>query len=295
MKWITYAVLGTLVSTPLTAFSCITGGDEYKQAVTLYQQSKQTKAPSQKAHYLRQASALCESPEIYYDLGKSYIKLSDYDKAMETFGSALDTVDNSDRVLRAKIYGRRAYVNLVMNRIGHALTDKDAAVELYDNASPRWLLKLGKSIDLHPKRQQMSSRDIYISLSAKRSMTNEKGFAPAPTIDIFVTFQYDSDQPDDQGNRQLSSLGKAVADLVDEEIKQILVIGHTDVRGDATYNQTLSERRAATVVSYLASNHSELAARLTSQGKGESDPIYKGDSAEDHQLNRRVAIQLIPK
>ncbi len=280
---------------PLPASSCITGGDDYKQAAALYHQSKQIKAPAQKADYLRRALALCEAPEPYYDLGKSYMQLGDYDNALETFGRSLDITPDEERRLRGKIHGRRAHINLALDRINLALTDKDAAVELFDNDTPRWLAKISKNIDLHPKRQRMSARDIYISLSAKRSMSNDKGFSSAPSIDIFVTFKTDSDQPDERGSSQLGNLGIAVADLVDDEIKEILVIGHTDVRGDANYNQALSERRATTAVNHLAGKYPKLATRLVPLGRGESEPAHKGNSAEDHQLNRRVAIQLISK
>ncbi|UFP96251.1 OmpA family protein [Gloeobacter morelensis] len=76
----------------------------------------------------------------------------------------------------------------------------------------------------------------------------------------------------------------------------IAISGHTDSRGADSYNQGLSERRAAAVRSYLANNFKIPTGRLTAQGLGESKPVApntKPDGADDpagRQKNRRVEI-----
>jgi outer membrane protein OmpA-like peptidoglycan-associated protein len=67
----------------------------------------------------------------------------------------------------------------------------------------------------------------------------------------------------------------------------ITVIGHTDSKGSDSYNQSLSERRATAVTSYLTGNSIQ-SARLTALGKGETDPIATNDTNEGKSLNRRV-------
>jgi outer membrane protein OmpA-like peptidoglycan-associated protein len=66
------------------------------------------------------------------------------------------------------------------------------------------------------------------------------------------------------------------------------VVGHTDVRGKAAYNQQLSERRAKQVVALLIRELPELKGHLQASGKGMMQPKYLGNQEEDHQLNRRV-------
>ncbi len=67
----------------------------------------------------------------------------------------------------------------------------------------------------------------------------------------------------------------------------IEVQGHTDNKGSAAYNQTLSERRASTVTSYLS--HSGISAtRLTTKGFGETAPKYSNDTDDGQTQNRRV-------
>lgn len=72
------------------------------------------------------------------------------------------------------------------------------------------------------------------------------------------------------------------------------VFAHTDTTGTAQINQTLSDRRAAAVASYLAS-HGVAKARLASRGLGETAPLYNPDTTEAQRAaNRRVEIRLVP-
>jgi OmpA-OmpF porin, OOP family len=63
------------------------------------------------------------------------------------------------------------------------------------------------------------------------------------------------------------------------------------VRGDAQYNQKLSERRAGSVRDWLVA-HGVPGSRIAATGAGESRPIRSGTTEEDHQVNRRVEIRI---
>ena len=67
--------------------------------------------------------------------------------------------------------------------------------------------------------------------------------------------------------------------------------GHTDSRGSDSYNLSLSQRRAASVKSYLESKGIS-SGRLTSQGYGESRPKATNKTAAGRQENRRVEVSL---
>lgn len=71
------------------------------------------------------------------------------------------------------------------------------------------------------------------------------------------------------------------------------VYGHTDSVGSDTYNQTLSERRAASVGQYLMSQGVD-SRRVATQGFGETRPIASNDNEAGRQQNRRVELQLTP-
>jgi len=63
--------------------------------------------------------------------------------------------------------------------------------------------------------------------------------------------------------------------------------GHTDNRGSAKYNKSLSDRRAASVMKYLVSRGIS-PDRLTSRGYGLEQPLVPNDTDLNRALNRRV-------
>ena len=67
------------------------------------------------------------------------------------------------------------------------------------------------------------------------------------------------------------------------------VQGHTDNVGNDAYNQTLSEARAKTVVTWLT-QHGVAADRLTAKGYGKTKPVADNGSDEGRAKNRRVEI-----
>ncbi|MFT4625947.1 MAG: outer membrane protein OmpA-like peptidoglycan-associated protein [Myxococcota bacterium] len=71
------------------------------------------------------------------------------------------------------------------------------------------------------------------------------------------------------------------------EIEVLRVEGHTDSRGSASYNKTLSEARAASVRQYLVGNGVE-PGRVRSVGYGEEKPLDAGNNAAAWEKNRRV-------
>jgi len=66
--------------------------------------------------------------------------------------------------------------------------------------------------------------------------------------------------------------------------------GHTDNSGETSYNQSLSENRAATVKQILIDNGIS-ASRLTSVGFGESRPVASNDTEDGRIHNRRVVYK----
>lgn len=73
---------------------------------------------------------------------------------------------------------------------------------------------------------------------------------------------------------------------------KINIYGYTDSTGTAEYNLGLSDRRAASVKSYL-SRSGISASRFTTIGLGIADPIATNDTAEGRTQNRRVEFAII--
>lgn len=73
----------------------------------------------------------------------------------------------------------------------------------------------------------------------------------------------------------------------------INIYGHTDSTGSDSLNQSLSQRRAASVGQYLTT-HQILPDRVMAMGYGETKPIASNDTPEGRQQNRRVELELAP-
>lgn len=76
------------------------------------------------------------------------------------------------------------------------------------------------------------------------------------------------------------------------ELKLIRVEGHTDNVGGATYNKTLSERRASSVVRYLVGK-GIAEGRLRPAGYGFERPIASNHTAGGRAKNRRVEFTIL--
>ncbi len=74
-------------------------------------------------------------------------------------------------------------------------------------------------------------------------------------------------------------------------VKNIIITGHTDSIGSATYNKTLSERRAKAVTNFLIKQGIP-DSKIQSVGYGESQPISSNDTKQGRAQNRRVEINI---
>jgi outer membrane protein OmpA-like peptidoglycan-associated protein len=91
----------------------------------------------------------------------------------------------------------------------------------------------------------------------------------------------------DLGPNSQGSLNKLTEVLQRYPDTNIEIIGHTDDKGSDAYNQTLSEKRANSVSTFLKGRGIS-SARITTLGKGETDPKVANDSDANRAENRRV-------
>ena len=86
-----------------------------------------------------------------------------------------------------------------------------------------------------------------------------------------------------------SILDGAVKAINSHSSASFSVEGHTDNNGPDDYNQSLSERRANSVMDYLVSQ-GVAASSLRAVGKGESAPVSTNSTREGRANNRRVDV-----
>ena len=119
-------------------------------------------------------------------------------------------------------------------------------------------------------------------------LSDERGVPTAQhTLNLHIAFEFDSDRLHPQAIQLLQRLGNAMrhATLSGATFQ---LIGHTDAKGNASYNRALSLRRAKRIAAYLMQHHHIATHRLSVEGRGEAElatPLTPFAA-----LNRRVEV-----
>lgn len=119
--------------------------------------------------------------------------------------------------------------------------------------------------------------------SSASSMQNNNSGKGRPVILKNVFFGFDSNELSEVAMRELELVYES-----QKNAKSLTIIGHTDSQGPASYNQGLSERRAAEVADFMRGLGFK--GKLNAIGKGESAPIATNETAAGRGKNRRVEI-----
>jgi outer membrane protein OmpA-like peptidoglycan-associated protein len=112
---------------------------------------------------------------------------------------------------------------------------------------------------------------------------------PAPAISINVQFATGSAVLTPEATQVLDNLGKALNDRTLASYR-FRIEGHTDTVGSRAYNKELSDRRAAAVVEYLASNFHVDRSRVEAIGMGEDGLLVATPDQTPEPRNRRVQV-----
>lgn len=196
-------------------------------------------------------------------------------------------------------------------RDGSTKAPLQARVELYD-------LALNKNISVTSSDSvqgnymmvltQGSEYALYVNASGylfkSLHFNVEDEFDPAPllidvdldkagagAIVVLNNIFFEHDKYDLQP-RSKTELEKMVRFLRDNPAIHVEISGHTDDTGSATYNQSLSQKRAQSVVDYLVGQ--QIASqRLRQVGYGSKKPVMPNDSEEHRQANRRIEFRIL--
>lgn len=124
------------------------------------------------------------------------------------------------------------------------------------------------------------------SIVVTRNNNADKGVVAAyPNIE----FEFGSDKLTVGSYATLDQIAETLKD--NKNSVKLNVAGYTDYIGSEEYNQTLSEKRANAVKTYM-SNKNVPASSVTVIGYGEKDPIATNDTEEGRQKNRRVELKI---
>lgn len=108
------------------------------------------------------------------------------------------------------------------------------------------------------------------------------------TFDSGLLFDFDSSVVKGAARSNLTDLANSLREYPDTEV---LIVGHTDAQGSDSYNQGLSERRAAAAKNFLVTQGVP-ADRIRTEGLGESEPVASNDTDAGRAQNRRVEVAI---
>lgn len=110
----------------------------------------------------------------------------------------------------------------------------------------------------------------------------------AVSFDSGLLFDFDSATLRSNSRENLEELARVMGE---DENTNLMIVGHTDSSGDASYNQGLSERRAQSAADFIISQ-GITSSRVEIKGMGEEEPIADNDTETGQQENRRVEVAI---
>jgi len=139
--------------------------------------------------------------------------------------------------------------------------------------------------------EMLADQQRRFSLRQVREIPQVRALAPQLELDA-VQFATGSAAIRPEQARSLARIGRALSDLIAKDPRTVILVeGHTDAVGNATYNLALSDRRAETVALALTEYFDVPPQNMITQGYGESD--LKVRTLEDEPANRRAVVRNI--
>ena len=164
-----------------------------------------------------------------------------------------------------------------------------------DSSGEIWRNRLGEcwhGSDWTPADATVVGCDgVTLDTSTKVIRGEGTGVVAQIAIPAGAVFAFDSSELNDNSKEVIDVYRKELGpELTDAYM--VLVVGHTDTSGDASYNKEISRKRAQSVADYLvASGVKEDAIRVI--GRGSAEPMVSNKTLEGRKENRRVDILLV--
>ena len=137
------------------------------------------------------------------------------------------------------------------------------------------------------KRMDKQAAEIQNAIPSAEVIREGEGIIVK--FDSGILFDFDSSNLKAAAKENVRTLANSLNEYPGTDIK---IVGHTDNKGAESYNMSLSERRAAAVKAYAVSQGVPNA-RLSTLGKGFSEPIADNATETGRAANRRVEIVIV--
>jgi OmpA-OmpF porin, OOP family len=152
-------------------------------------------------------------------------------------------------------------------------------------AADQKALAAGQSAD---QAQNLATSAVNRVTSLSNTVANLDNYRPV--AETAILFGFDKDNLTKKDKDALDDLAK---DIPNTKGYIITVEGGTDSTGSSEYNYDLSQRRADSVIQYLASKYNVPAHKIYLIGLGKDKPVDSNKTAAGRAKNRRVDIKLM--
>jgi outer membrane protein OmpA-like peptidoglycan-associated protein len=165
-------------------------------------------------------------------------------------------------------------------------------------------LEPDKEYRIELRKDGFLNNDIFVNttgMTGTQRISKFVGLTQNTTEQLIINnIEYDFNSPNLTENAKKELDNALIKVLQENPTIQIEIGSHTDSKGTAEYNKTLSQQRAESVVKYLTSKGID-PKRLKAKGYGESNPIAPNENADGsdneagRQKNRRTEFKIIGK
>lgn len=145
---------------------------------------------------------------------------------------------------------------------------------------PGQYVSLTSKKDAPSKVKTMSSKDI------EKKFKSVKKAAPLSPVHINLYFKNNSNDLTEKSAGKLPEILKIIQDRIPCDVS---IIGHTDTKGKASYNEKLALKRAKHIKKWVLSSKVDLL-NLKAESYGESDLLVPTKDNVSEPKNRRVEI-----
>jgi len=208
----------------------------------------------------------------------------EYEDVLTGFASHFDETPKYDD-------GMKDAVNLINTRIENLQNEHDQLVE--DNA------QLQEAYDALQEQATSSSAELAKERARDEKFKKVKDLFTPQEAKVLIdgtnlvirlhglNFPSGSAQIQPEYFSLLTKVQQALKIFPD---KHILLEGHTDSRGNAKTNKSLSEQRAIAVREYIIANMGKPRDQVTAIGYGAAKPVATNDTPEGREVNRRIDV-----
>jgi len=244
-------------------------------------------------------------PTAQSDPAEVHAASESLDRAEQSFAKDGDTVHTRDLAYvadrRAQIAEARGTARVASAQEQQTLSDMHARQTATVQATSAQLGRANMQLEM--QGQQLSAETQRRADAEKRAAQAAADLAAIasvkqdPVRGMVITLAggvlFVSNKSDLLPSAQVKLAEVADALTKNDTTSKIVVEGHTDSQGGATYNQDLSQRRAQAVRDFLVTK-GVAADRVTATGFGLTRPVADNTSAEGRANNRRVEIVVSP-